>query len=194
MINTIIVPGLDGSPDPHWQSWWYSADQNSVSVAQPDWSAVDPRRWDGIIEATIRAHPGSLVVGHSLGAISLVRLATRYRSLPVRGALLVAPADIEEGDGAVRLGHFAPIPRDVLPFPVTVVASRNDPWIEFSRSQELAASWGANVVDLGNAGHINAEAGFGPWPYGMELRDELLKRSTPRIPNSSRAALYGEAR
>lgn len=195
MTYTIIIPGLEGSPDPHWQYWWNAVDQNAISVLQPDWSAADARRWDSIIEATIRAHPNSVVVAHSLGAISLVRLATRYQSLPVRSALLVAPADIERGEGAIRLGHFGPIPRDVLPFPVTVAASRNDPWMEFNKCEELASSWSAGLVDLGNAGHVNAEAGFGPWPRGMELRDRLLEREWPnKLYDQSPTALYGDAR
>jgi predicted alpha/beta hydrolase family esterase len=44
----------------------------------------------------------------------------------------------------------------------------------FDRASHLAQSWGADLVDLGHAGHINVASGFGPWPRGKTLRDGLL--------------------
>jgi uncharacterized protein len=55
------------------------------------------------------------------------------------------------------------------------VASRNDPFTDFERSRVLAEAWGSRFVDAGNSGHLNADAGFGPWPLGEELLAELLR-------------------
>ena len=30
MTKTLIVPGLDGSPAPHWQDWWARTDPNAM--------------------------------------------------------------------------------------------------------------------------------------------------------------------
>jgi predicted alpha/beta hydrolase family esterase len=60
-----------------------------------------------------------------------------------------------------------------------VAASRNDPWMSFSRAAQLAKTWQADVIDMGFAGHINVASGFGPWPAGRDLRDELLSRTVP---------------
>jgi predicted alpha/beta hydrolase family esterase len=70
---------------------------------------------------------------------------------------------------------FAPIPRGRLPFPSLVVASRNDPFAAFERSWVLAEAWGSRFVDAGNSGHLNADAGFGPWPLGETLLAELMR-------------------
>ena len=88
--------------------------------------------------------------------------------------LLVAPPDVEHPDFPPVMEGFAPIPRARLPFPSLVVASRNDPFADFERSRALADAWGSRFVDAGHSGHLNADAGFGPWPLGERLLAELL--------------------
>ena len=61
--------------------------------------------------------------------------------------------------------------------PATLVASRNDPWMAFDHSRQLAAHWGADLHDIGHAGHVNAASGFGPWPAGKALRDDLVAQT-----------------
>jgi predicted alpha/beta hydrolase family esterase len=61
-----------------------------------------------------------------------------------------------------------------LPFPSVVVASTDDPFASLDRSRAFAAVWGSRLVTLERAGHINADAGFGPWPEGRRLLDELI--------------------
>jgi predicted alpha/beta hydrolase family esterase len=69
---------------------------------------------------------------------------------------------------------FSPIPRTRLPFPTIVVASQNDPWMSFSRERQLVKDWGAELIDAGNAAHINTVAGYGPWPAGEALLLRLM--------------------
>jgi predicted alpha/beta hydrolase family esterase len=89
-------------------------------------------------------------------------------------ALAPAPADPRRSG---RLSRFAQVPRTAFRVPVTVAASRNDPWMTFADAFDLADDWGAAFVDLGAVGHVNLASGFGPWPQGMVLRDALLRRS-----------------
>jgi uncharacterized protein len=171
MTKTLIVPGLDGSPAPHWQHWWAATDPRALMVDLSNPSAPKPVLWEVELAATILHHPGCILVGHSLGAVLIARLMTNWPHLRVHAALLVAPAETEGSD---RIGHFGPIPERPLDIPTTVVASRNDPWMSFDRAAQLAKAWGSDLVDLGRVGHINVASGFGPWPVGKLLRDELL--------------------
>jgi predicted alpha/beta hydrolase family esterase len=91
----------------------------------------------------------------------------------VRGALLVAPGDVEQADVAAWIPGWAPIARQRLPFPAVLVASRNDPYCRFERAQALASDWGARFIDAGERGHINAESGLGVWPEGLALLEGL---------------------
>ncbi|MGE0025075.1 MAG: RBBP9/YdeN family alpha/beta hydrolase, partial [Hyphomicrobium sp.] len=98
-----------------------------------------------------------------------VQAAEDYRER-VQGALLVAPADPD------KFGVAGALPEGPLGFPATLVASANDPWLSVDKAFALALRWGADFVDLGAAGHINAESGFGPWPFGLSLLRQLETR------------------
>ncbi|RWR30027.1 alpha/beta hydrolase [Sinirhodobacter populi] len=184
MARTLLVAGLDGSPAPHWQHWWAMTDPTALPVELSTPHRPVRALWETELAGMILQHPDSVLVGHSLGAILIARVLTNWPQLRVRAALLVAPAETRGND---RIGHFGPVPENPLPVPATVVASRNDPWMDYRRACDLAALWGADCVDLGNAGHINVAAGYGPWPLGKVLRDRLLRRAVPAWPAVSRS-------
>lgn len=174
MAKTLILPGLDGSPDPHWQHWWAATDPTALIVDQQDWARPTQEAWEAELAGAILQHPGCILVGHSLGAILAARILTRWPQLKVSAALLVAPAN---PDQSRRLASFAGIPDRPFGLPATLVASRNDPWMSFAQSSALSKAWGAELVDLGFAGHVNVASGFGPWPAGLALRDALADRA-----------------
>ena len=189
MTKTLIVPGLDGSPDPHWQHWWAATDPMALMVDLSDASRPVPAVWETELASTILHHPGCVLVGHSLGAVLVARILTKWPQLRVRAALLVAPAETRGSD---RIGQFGPIVERPLGVPAMVVASRNDPWMDFDRTARLARAWGSDLVDLGHSGHINVASGFGPWPEGKALRDRLMLATSaqpPRATAGRRAAL-----
>jgi predicted alpha/beta hydrolase family esterase len=35
--------------------------------------------------------------------------------------------------------------------------------------------WGSTFVEIGSAGHINADSGHGKWPAGIALLERLLR-------------------
>ncbi len=177
MTKTLIVPGLDGSPAPHWQHWWAATDPRALMVDLSNPSRPNPAVWETELASTILHHPDCILVGHSLGAVLVARILTKWPQLKVRAALLVAPAETRGSD---RIGHFGPISERPLHVPTRVIASRNDPWMTYARSADLASAWDAEVVDLGFAGHINVASGFGPWAGGKWHRDELIRKTAPR--------------
>jgi predicted alpha/beta hydrolase family esterase len=177
----LIVPGLGGSGAGHWQTVWQSEIPGAVRVEQADWD--EPRRgpWIEALRRAIAEWPGAIVVAHSLGCMLLAHVLAEHPEAPVSGALLVAPADVERPSPAPEcVRRFAPIPLRSLPFPSIVVASGNDPFAAFERAESLARSWGSELVAIGEAGHINVEAGFGPWPEGRAILDRLMSRIDDR--------------
>jgi hypothetical protein len=62
-----------------------------------------------------------------------------------------------------------------LRFDAVLASSSNDPYCKLGQSRALAETWGAHFVDLGNAGHVNAASGHGPWPDGERLLAEMLE-------------------
>lgn len=39
-----------------------------------------------------------------------------------------------------------------------------------------ARRWGIELISLGDAGHINVDAGFGPLPPAKQLTEQLLRQ------------------
>ncbi|CAL1241784.1 conserved protein of unknown function [Candidatus Methylocalor cossyra] len=169
MAGVLMVPGLGDSGPHHWQTWWQSQDPGTVRVLQEDWLTADLERWSTRVwEAVVPLGRPVWLVAHSFGCLATVR-AGFERPDRIAGALLVAPAQPE------RFG--VTLPTQPLPFPSTLVASRDDPWMSFPAAAEWARRWGSHLVDLGQAGHINADSGYGPWPEGRALLHELKERA-----------------
>lgn len=156
----LIVPGLHDSGPAHWQTWLQAFDRHAVRVEQRDWSTPDLDRWAGRIGSVLdHAGPGRwIAAAHSFGCLALVRHLAQRTDSPVAAALLVAPADPN------RFGVAGLLPSRALQVPSTLIGSRTDPWMKAEDARAWARRWGSHWVDLGDAGHINAEAGFGPLP------------------------------
>lgn len=170
-IRYLILPGWQGSPDNHWQSHWLRSLPNATRVEQADWDHPDPASWVAALERAVSAASTPVIlIGHSLGCVTVARWAAQapLASLrQVRGALLVAPADVERPGCPEALQGFAPISRDLLPFPSQLVGSDNDPAATAARALQLARDWGAQAAVLTGAGHINVKSGHQRWEQGF---------------------------
>lgn len=171
--TVILVPGWNDSGPGHWQSLWEGLLPRAMRVRQTNWQIPRLDEWMVSLETAIRAADSPVVlVGHSLGCILLAHYFARVRSLRnrIRGALLVAPADVESEERSPPvLRDFAPIPKNAFCVPTIVVGSRNDPYMSIERAHHFALHWNAEFVDLGFSGHINADSGLGAFPDGLSL-------------------------
>ena len=174
-----MVPGLGNSGPEHWQSRWERAYPCTLRVVQKDWDNPVRPVWVAALEQTLAGvgRPGD-PRGPQCGGYDHRPLGSGQFADPVLGALLVAPPDFEaEIPGlpsrrASRRRLAAHTSCDAF-LPAVVVASTNDSFATPSRSAGMAGAWGARCVSIGDAGHINAEAGFGPWPEGEKILEEL---------------------
>ena len=173
----LIVPGYTNSGPEHWQSRWQSKLGSARRVDQAEWSKPVREDWvQRVVEEVAAATKPVVLVAHSLGVAAVIHAAPHLRN-KVAGAFLVAPPDV--ANKAIRPKHlmtFAPYPREPLTFPSLVVASRNDPFGTYEHADDIAAAWGALLLDAGEAGHINTESGHGPWPEGTIVFAQFLKR------------------
>ncbi len=176
-VDILMVPGWSSSGPDHWQSRWERTLKTARRVEQENWVEPDREAWVGrIIESAVQSTRPVVLVAHSLGVAAVAHMAQRIPKGFVSGAFLVAPADVDnasawpETEGLVldgALSGFAPLPLDRLPFPSVLVASTTDPYCGLERANALADSWGATLVEAGDAGHINGASGHGPWPEGV---------------------------
>lgn len=173
MSTILLVPGYENAKPGHWQRLWEDAMPGARCVEMPSWDHPVRGEWvTALDEAIAASEEAPLLVGHSLGSLTIVLWAQDH-DRPVRGALLAAPADVERPGGLELLRPFGPIPRRRLPYPSVVAASSDDPFMGLERARALAVDWGARFVDLGPCGHLNRTSGHGPWPRGEALLAEL---------------------
>jgi predicted alpha/beta hydrolase family esterase len=169
MSTTLIVPGIYSSGPDHWQTWFEERIPGSVRVIQRDWKDANLAEWSSRVRREIVRNPGQiLIVAHSFGVLAAVQAAHDH-SERIAGALLVAPADPE------KFGVEDYLPATPLAFRAVVVGSTNDSWMRLERTAHWADLWGADLVNLGAAGHVNVDSGFGPWPEGLAIFERLRR-------------------
>jgi uncharacterized protein len=170
MTTYLIIPGLGGSGENHWQTLFEKSGANFVRVQQDNWEAPQLDKWADKLDKTITKYNENevVLVGHSMGCPTIARWAQKYQR-KIKGALLVAPADLEKQEGLLSKVGLKEFPSQPLCFKSIVVASTNDPWASIDRSVTFASNWGSDFVSIGNAGHINSESGLGNWEFGLSL-------------------------
>ena len=108
--------------------------------------------------------------GHGLSLFHVLAHLAQQPDSPIRAALLVAPAD------PAKFGLSEQLPATPLPRPLILIYSLSDPWMRAASARRWALAWGAQAINLGDAGHINAEAGFGPLPLAQRWADAAVAR------------------
>ncbi|MGE5325205.1 MAG: prephenate dehydrogenase/arogenate dehydrogenase family protein [Actinomycetota bacterium] len=177
--TVLVVPGWQNSGPRHWQTLWEQQNPIFLRVQQRDWEHPHRAWWMERITEEVKQSPAPIVfAAHSLGCVAIAHWAQAAPpdlAAKVKGALLVAPADVDRKDSPVQIKDFHPVPQKLLPFPSIVVASNNDPFLTMDRAREIARTWGSRFVDIGAAGHVNGDSGLGDWPEGKRLLRLLIE-------------------
>lgn len=174
--NVLLLPGWENSGAGHWQTLWEQR-HGYARVEQHDWTRPLRGDWLARLEDEIltRDEP-CVLVAHSLGCVLAAAWSARSRRTHrVKAALLVAPADTEQADLREKLPTWSPVDLDALAFPSVIVASSDDPFCALERSRLFAHAWGSQFMEIGDAGHINADSGLASWPEGHVLLQDLMK-------------------
>jgi predicted alpha/beta hydrolase family esterase len=115
MINYLIVPGLGNSGPEHWQTYFESTSDNFQRINQKEWDTPACEQWIETIDKKVSEFDLSTVVliGHSLGCSTIAQWATKYKK-QIKGALLVAPSDLEAPQYTFPTIGFASIPLEKM--------------------------------------------------------------------------------
>lgn len=175
--DILIVPGYTNSGPEHWQTRWEAKLSTARRVEQAEWSKPVLEEWvEKLADDVNSASRPVVLVAHSLGVPTVIHAIPHFRQ-KVAGAFLVAPPDVTAPQMRPRhLASFGPYPREPLPFPSVTIASRNDPFGTYEHADDIANAWGSLIIDAGEAGHINADSGHGPWPEGTMVFAQFLSR------------------
>ncbi len=190
----VIVPGLRGHVEDHWQTLLAAKLPNAVVVPSFGRAKRDlAGRVADLHRVISEAGTPVILVAHSAGVLTTVHWAQQH-DLAVQGALLATPPDLAQPLGPpypslseLKESGWLPIPLARLRFPSIVAASTNDALGDFERVRELADAWGSHFIDVGPVGHLNPSAGFGEW-LGAEALLGLLSGHVPAPTGNGRVA------
>lgn len=173
--DILIVPGLGDSGPNHWQSRWQAKLSSARRMQHPDWNRPSRAMWvDALVKSVGEQGKPVVLVAHSIAVSAIAHAAPRLAGR-VAGAFLVGMSDWNRPEVLPGVSHdFAPLPRAPLPFPSMLIASRTDPYCDYDVADDHANAWGSLLIDAGDAGHINAESGHGPWPEGTMVFARFL--------------------
>ncbi len=173
----LTVAGLWNSGPAHWQTHWEARHPSWRRVLQRDWDTPRCAEWIDALGHAVTACPRPPVLAaHSLGCTLVARFLAETTPGAIAGAFLVAPSDVDAPSYPAGTSGFRPMPLAKMGVPTLVVASADDHYVTVERAHEFAAAWGSELVMIGNAGHINGDAGYGPWPEGERMLLDFCAR------------------
>ena len=185
--SVLILHGWQGSGPDHWQTWLADHLRDAgVPVRYPDLPECEtpcPDRWGAALHEELRALAAidgdeRVVCCHSLGCVLWLREARRIApEVRVDRVALVAPpcpgAKVPELAGFYPAGSEGPAIA-AASRETRLVCSDDDPYCPGRGAREHWAEPLGLAVDFVPGGaHLNAEAGYGPWPA---MEDWVLGR------------------
>lgn len=183
-VQILTLAGREQPSSDHWLSRWEEDRDNCTRVSLGVWDKPHRNSWIAAIDRAVKqADRPVIVVARGLACHAVAWWASFEKpayGTPVAGALLVAPPNVDVASDDLHLITFGPTPKALLPFPSTVVASRNDPRMDFVGAQLLARFWGSVCVDGGDIGSASALADLGEWSNGAAMLDALISQAAPQ--------------
>ncbi|WFU49477.1 RBBP9/YdeN family alpha/beta hydrolase [Sinorhizobium terangae] len=182
MTSIIILPGIGGSGEAHWQTLWEKEDPRMERFQPTNWEKPDLTDWISALERSVAAAPKPpILVAHSLACL-LVAHWQQVSALPVTGAFLVAVPDPQGAAFPNEAKSFANPPTEALRFPSLIVASADDPYGSLDYARLRARQWQSRLAEIGACGHINGESGLGNWTEGFGLLTSFATESAKMAP------------
>ena len=169
----LIQPGWQNSGPHHWQTLWEAQLGHAATrVPQQDWMVPEriawTRRWS---RRSAARRPRS---SYWRIASAAWRRSSPSQTAPVAAVVLVAPADAErrERAGSAPYLHADPDEASRIRPPCWWPATAT-PTARLDRAEAFAQAWKADLEIVTGGGHINADAGFGPWPDGWLMVGDM---------------------
>jgi predicted alpha/beta hydrolase family esterase len=188
MQKVLIFHGTAGHPEENWFPWLKGElEEQNCTVIVPQFPTPEGQSVQSWLEVLgsypDAVTPDSIIVGHSLGGIFLLRILEQLEQ-PIKAAVFtgtpigVRPIKNYDSDNSFSGFDFdwEKIRRGAKYF--EVFHSDNDPYVDLANGEKLARELGIELTFVPGAGHFNASAGYTKFPL-------LLKKLEPVLPKKS---------
>ncbi|WP_201352238.1 RBBP9/YdeN family alpha/beta hydrolase [Hydrogenimonas urashimensis] len=173
--KTLLLHGWGGSDWPHWQSWLaaeLAKDYGTVSfplIQHPHYPHLN--RWKREVRAHLRDFRPTTVICHSLANTLWFHLCNDAESEPIETVeklILVAPPSLTCQIETIKSFFPVEAPENLHAECATLVVSTDDPYMTLEEAWRLQERLKIPMKVIERAGHINADSGYGPWPWMLE--------------------------
>jgi predicted alpha/beta hydrolase family esterase len=185
MKKVAIIHGTKGSSKGNWFPW-LAAELTTLGAEvivpqMPTPEGQSLQNWllsfqeqVGLLDAT------TTVVGHSLGAVFLLRLLERLQS-PIRGSVFVAAFT-----GRIGIAEYDALNSSFTSDPYNwrsiranaghtlCLSGDNDPYVPLAQGLEISRNLGITPLVIEGGGHLNAESGYATFPLLLEALRQIL--------------------
>jgi len=174
--RVLILHGWGGSDFPHWQSHLASKvakEYGTVSFPLLDNCHFPSKnRWVKQVKKILKEFKPNTVVCHSL-ANTLWFWLCQEEMETVERLFMVSPPSLSTKEDTIKTFFPCSIPQNIYAREVHLIISDNDPWVKLDEAQKMAETIGATYTVVEDAGHINADSGYGKWKL---IEDLILKK------------------
>jgi len=177
-MKTLILHGWGGSDAPHWQAELASEiAKNYGTVSFPlldNCHFPSKNRWIKQVKQLLEDFKPDTLVCHSLANNLWMWLCEEGVLREIERLFMVSVPSLETKEKTIKTFFPCPLPQNIYAKEVHMIVSDDDPWVQMDEAQKLARHFDATLTILENAGHINADSGYGKWEWIEKLimRDE----------------------
>jgi predicted alpha/beta hydrolase family esterase len=170
--KVLILHGWGGSDYPHWQSWL--AGEIAKDYGQVCFPLLDnphfptKSRWIKQVKAILTDFRPDTVICHSMANTLWLHLCEEGDIVEVKRLLMVAPPRLDLDLDTIKTFFPAPIPKNLFAKEVLLVTSTDDPYMSQDEALELQQALEVPMKVIQEGGHLNADSGYGEWPWVLE--------------------------
>ena len=169
----LLLHGWGGSDYPHWQSWLageIAKDYGAVSFLKfSDFDSPRIDLWKKELLNELSTFRPDIVICHSLANTLWFHLCNdQSLEYEVQNLFLVAPPSMSSQIEELQSFFPLTLPSKLYAKNVLLIGSTNDPYMEMQEFEQLKKSLQVETKILQNAGHINADSGYGKWDWILQ--------------------------
>jgi len=180
-MKTLILHGWGGSDAPHWQAELASEiAKNYGTVSFPlldNCHFPSKNRWVKQLKTLLEEFKPDTVVCHSL-ANTLWFWLCQEEIPQIKRLFMVSPPSLTTEVDTIKTFFPCTMPEKLYADKVQMIVSDNDPYIEVAEAEEIAKYYDIPLTTIKDAGHINADSGYGKWKF---IEDLVLGQSNEDI-------------
>ncbi len=178
MNKVLILHGWGGSDAPHWQAELAcEIAKNYGTVSFPlldNCHFPGKNRWMRQAKTILEDFKPDTVVCHSLANTLWFWLCEEEVIAPVERLYMVAPPSLSTKESTIKTFFPAPLPDTLKAEKIEMIVSDNDPYMKMDEAKSIADHYAIPLKIIKNAGHINADSGYGKWEY---IEKRVVKES-----------------